>query len=294
MSLNFNDQIMKKYISILVALTFIACETDVTDEITIDNSEPRLVLEGGIERNRTTPLSAQRIRLTTTKNFLDNTSITPVVTDAIVSVSDGTTTWFFEHTTDGIYQNTELIPQINTTYTLQIEWDGDTYVGEDFLTEVPRFDDFYFVFEEETLFTEEGYFIKFDTTDPVGAENYYYHKVFRNGEFIIVPDRGNNQTLIVSDEFFDGQQRIEVNPNEEVVFEIGDIATAQQQAISEAYFNYLYELFTQTAGGGLGLIGNPPPESIRGNIINSTNNKRRPLGFFYAVDTEEDTIEIVE
>ena len=45
-----------------------------------------------------------------------------------------------------------------------------------------------------------------------------------------------------SDEFFDGQQRIGVNPNEEVAYELGDIAIVQQLGISEAYHDFLFHI----------------------------------------------------
>lgn len=280
---------------ILFFLTITAsCEVEVTDDINLVSSKPKLVIEGGLERNLTNPQTTQKIRLTTTRNFLDNDSEIPLIENAQVSITDGESIWDFTYTSNGFYENNTIEPEINKTYTLTIIWNEEEYEGIDTLTEVPRFDDFYFIFEEETLFTDEGYFIKFDTTDPAEVENYYYHKVFRNNEFVIVPDPGNSETLIVSDEFFDGKKRIAVNPNEEVVFEIGDIAKAQQLSISERYFDYLYEVFTQTSGGGLNLEGNPPPESIRGNLINKNNSNNRPLGFFYTVDVEENTITITE
>jgi len=168
------------------------------------------------------------------------------------------------------------------------------YIGSDMLTEVPNFDNVYSVFEEETLFTDEGYFVKFDATDPAGIENYYYYRLFKNGEFSIVPDPGNSITLVESDQFFDGQQRIGVKPNEEIIFEIGDIATTQQLSISVEYHDFLVELFTQTGNQGLSFIGNPPPASIRSNVLNTDTPTNRALGYFYTVDIAEETIEIIE
>ncbi|TPN83976.1 DUF4249 domain-containing protein [Aquimarina algicola] len=281
------------YISaLLVFFILTSCETNVTDDITLNGSAPRLVIDGGLERNITTPLPQQSFRLTSTIGFLDKEDPTPV-DDATVTVSNGVTTYDFVHTSNGVYVNDLIEPQIGVSYTVSIVWNGDTYEGSDTLNEVPLFDRLFVVFEEETLFTDEGYFLKFDSSDPVGVENFYYYRIFKNGEFFIVADPGNSITLVETDEFFDGQQRLGVTINEEVVFEIGDIATGQQLGISEEYYDFLYELFIQTGQGG-SFIGNPPPASIRGNIINVTNPQQRALGFFYAVDVEEDTIEVEE
>ena len=283
---------MKRIYFILSILFICGCETDVTDDITLNGAPPRLVIEGGIERNENNPLAAQQIRLTSTVGFLEDLDPTPE-TEAIVVVTDGTTDYEFTHTVNGVYTNIELTPELNTTYTITIQWNGETYVGSDTLNEVAGFDNVYAEFEEETLFTDEGYFVKFDSTDPLGVENYYYYRAFRNGEFIIVPDPGNSVTLVESDEFFDGQQRIGVNPNEEVAYEVGDEATVQQLGISEAYFDYLFQLFEQT-GNQVPIIGNPPPASIRSNIVNTTNPGNRRLGFFYAADVEEASLVVTE
>lgn len=277
---------------VLTTLT-IACETVVTEDITLNGGEPRLVLDGGIERNTISPLAEQQIRLSSTIGFLDSEDPTPV-TDAVVFVSDGTADYEFTHVSNGIYTNSSITASLDTQYTITIVWNGETYSGSDSLSEVVPFVDVYSEFEEETEFTEEGYFVKFDSQDPENEENFYYYRVFRNGEFVIVPDPGNGLTLVESDEFFDGQLRTGVNPNEEAVFEVGDIATAQQLGITNDYFNYLVELFNQTGNQGLSFIGNPPPASIRGNILNMDNPSNRALGYFYTVDVQEVTIEIVE
>ncbi|MEM1001034.1 MAG: DUF4249 domain-containing protein [Bacteroidota bacterium] len=284
---------MKRFfIAVLVMALAFSCETDVTNEITLNGEEPRLVLEGGIERNTVSPLAEQRIRLTTTIGFLDEGDPNPV-SNAVVVVNDGLTDYEFSYSGNGFYTNSEIVAELNQTYIITIQWNGDTYVGSDTLNEVAPFDDVYAVFEEETLITDEGYFVKFDSTDPADIENFYYYRAFRNGEFIIVPDPGNSATLVESDEFFDGQQRTGVNPNEEVVYEVGDDAKVQQLGVSEAYHDFLFELFVQT-GNQVPIIGNPPPASIRSNIVNITTPNNRILGFFYAADVEEASIVVTE
>ncbi len=284
---------MKKLFFSLIVLILVSCETEVTNDITLNGSAPRLIINGGIERNTTTPLAAQRIELTSTIGFLEDSDPTPV-TAAQVSINDGTTDFTFAHVGNGVYTNSDIVANLNTEYTLTIIWQNEMYIGSDMLTEVPNFDNVYSVFEEETLFTDEGYFVKFDATDPAGIENYYYYRLFKNGEFSIVPDPGNSITLVESDQFFDGQQRIGVKPNEEIIFEIGDIATTQQLSISVEYHDFLVELFTQTGNQGLSFIGNPPPASIRSNVLNTDTPTNRALGYFYTVDIAEETIEIIE
>jgi len=300
MNSNFNFITMKAIIKTLKSLTCLAliicsasCETDVSDDINLASSPPKLVIDGGLERNIVSPVTEQKIRLTTTNNFLSDEP-NPIISDAIVNVTDGTTIWDFNHQGNGIYSNADIDLQLNTNYTITIEWNGETYQGIDTLNQVPSFDDFYTVFEEETIFSPGGYFLKFDSTDPVGIENYYYNRLFRNGEFLISPDPGNAQNLITSDEFFDGQQRTNVDINGEIGFEIGETATGQQLGVSKEYFDYLFELFTQTGNTEISFGGNPPPATIRSNVINTTTPSNRAVGFFYVVDIEENTLIVTE
>lgn len=277
--------------AIFLAISFIAisCETDVTNDISLADTAPKLVIDGGLERNIKTPLAEQRFRLTTTNNFLSDFP-NPAVTNAQVTVTDGITTWSFNHSSDGWYSNTDITPEVGTTYTITILWNGETYEGYDTLNEAPKFDDFFFEFEEETVFSPGGYFLKFNSTDPINIDNFYYYRLFRNGDFVITPDPGNSQNLIASDEFFDGQQRTNVDINGEIALQIGETATGQQLGISERYFDYLFELFTQTGNTGISFGGNPPPATIRSNVINLTTPSNRAVGFFYTADVEEETV----
>jgi hypothetical protein len=300
MNSNFNNTTMKTIITLFrnfifsgLILFIISCETDVTDDINLAPSTSKLIINGGLERNIVSPLSLQQVRLTTTNDFLSN-ELNPIVADADVSITNGTEIWSFVHQGNGFYTNSTLTLEIGETYTITILWNGETYEGLDVLNDAPEFDDFFAEFEEETIFSPGGYFLKFDSTDPENVENYYYNRLFKNDEFLISPDPGNAQNLITSDEFFDGQQRTNVDINGEIGFELGETATGQQLAISNEYFDYLFELFTQTGNTGISFGGNPPPATIRSNVINTTTPSNRALGFFYAVDVTERTLVVTE
>ncbi|MGY6648147.1 DUF4249 family protein [Wenyingzhuangia sp. IMCC45574] len=284
---------MKKIFFALLIVSIYSCEKDVTNDITLSNSKPKLVINGGIERNTTSPVPTQKIELSSTIGFLDE-SLPNTVENAIVSISDGSETYIFNHSENGIYTNNTLVPNINTTYTITIKWNNETYIGKDEMQVAPSYDKVYSVYEKETLFTDAGYFVKFDSTDPKDIDNYYYYKVYKNDVFTIVPDPGNSVTLVEDDQFFDGKSRTGINPNEEVIFEIGDIAKVQLLGVSKEYFKYLVTLFEQTGSQGVSLVGNPPPASILSNLINIDNPKNRALGYFYTVDITEETLEIIE
>ncbi|MEY3238706.1 MAG: hypothetical protein RIR11_144 [Bacteroidota bacterium] len=270
-------------------LTLSACEKVVTDDLNVGASETRLVIEGGIERNPARPDAPQRIRLTSSLPYLSKEQ-PPAVENALMQVSDGTQTWTFEHRGEGWYEVAGIEPKVGKTYTLDIAWGGDNYQGRSQIEAVPPIDSLYYAYEAATSITNEGYFVRLDIQDPADVANFYYFRVLINGMVFVVPDRGNNRTLILSDAFFDGQKSTRVNPNEEVRIEIGDTVAVQQMGITKGYFDYLYSLFTQTGNQGLSVVGNPPPAPIRSNIINLNNPTRYPLGYFYTSDVSEKSV----
>ncbi|MEM6261955.1 MAG: DUF4249 domain-containing protein [Bacteroidota bacterium] len=283
---------MKFSYLIILLLIAVSCETVVTDDLTISDTTPLLVVEGGIERYGDSTGVVQQVRLTTTNNFLEDAP-NPVVEDAQVTISDGPETYPLTYQGDGVYTTTEVQGEIGRVYTLEVNWEGAVYRASDRLTEVPRIDSIYADFEEASIFTDEGYFVKIDARDPAGVVNFYHYRVYRDNELITVPDPGNSRSLVLDDDFFDGQPRLGFIPNEEVIYEVGNVAMVDQMGISEAYFDFLFQVYEQTGSQG-GFVGNPPPSSIRGNVNGISEEAGRALGFFYAADVYRDSIMVVE
>ncbi len=190
----------------------------------------------------------------------------------------------------GLELNNEMDLSINGTYTLNIDWEGNRYSTSSTILPSPEIDTLYYAYEEATSITEEGYFVRLDLADPGGIDNYYYFKTFVNGIPFIIPDRGNNRTLLLSDKFFDGQTSFGVNPNEEIIAVPGDEVTVQLLGISKGHYDYLYNIFTQTGNQGLSVVGNPPPAPIRSNVINKTKPSLYPVGYFYTSYVSEKSI----
>lgn len=274
---------------LVVAATAISCEKVVTENLNESGTIRRLVIDGGLELNPSRPDQPQKIKLTTTLPYLSQDAI-PIVTDAEVFVESNGVSYPFTHTQDGWYESNEIELSLNATYTLNIDWEGNTFSASSVIMPSPEIDTLYFAYEQATGITEEGYFARLDLTDPAGIENYYYFKTLVNGIPFIIPDRGNNRNLLLSDKFFDGQTSIGVNPNEEIRLELGDEVTVQMLGISEGHYDYLYNIFTQTGNQGLSVVGNPPPAPIRSNVINETTPSLYPVGYFYTSYVSEKTI----
>lgn len=282
---------MKNLIKAIAFITLCSsCETVVTDDLDIPNTQPLLVVEGGVERFDDGAYTRTEVYLSTTIPYLSKSDVS-TVEDARVWIEANGQIYPLTHVADGRYSSNLLVGSVNTSYTLQIEWKSFTYSATDVLNQVPTIDSIYSVFQEETGITDEGYFLQLNTRDPSGIPNYYHYRVYRNGEYVMLPDPGNARTLVVSDEFFDGAFLQGVNPNEEAVFEPGDIGRAEQMSISKAYYQFLFSFYELTGNQGLSFTGNPPPASIRGNVLAGSENYPRALGFFHAADVA--TAEVV-
>ncbi len=253
-------------------------------DVDIPAPEPRLVVEGRIERIKEAPSGRQRIRLSTTAGFFDN-RLPPPATGASVIVVDGSGLVFpFPEVEPGLYEAENLFANVGETYTLILEYQGDTYEASALLHDVPPIDSLYFEFEEESLIIEEaGFRAAIDFVDPAGVENYYLWEQLVDGVNEIPPDPQNNLNLVSKDEFYDGRDVTGFQPSDEVAIQPGQHAEIRQIALSRLAYDYYYALFEQNALG----TGNPfsfPPANVRGNVTNLDRPYKYAFGLFEAAE----------
>ncbi|ESU28807.1 lipoprotein precursor [Flavobacterium limnosediminis JC2902] len=256
-----------KYTTLLLfVFSFISCED--TIDVPLDTAEPKLVIDASIKWQKGTPGNEQRIKLTTTTNYYSN--VIPTVSGATVFITNSTNVifTFTEIPTTGEYICTDFIPVINETYILTVIHDGQTYKATDTLFATPDIDSV----EQTTVPGFEGDIIqvKFFYQDN-GAEDNFYLVGAKNSN-IIFPEYG-----VIDDEFFQGNQMFGFYTHENL--KAGDHLDFSLQGISERYANYMEKLITISGAQG----GNPfatPPATLRGNIVNQTNQDDFPFGYF--------------
>lgn len=281
---------IKTLLVIVIILMVVSCDKEIN--LILPDPPKRLIVEGRIELIKNNITSKQSLTLSTLGNYFSN-SPTPRVTNAIVSVTDSQGTrydYFQNNEIPGLYETNSLVARLGEHYTLTIVWEGQQYEAQETLVSVPPIDSIYQIFEEENQFEDEGIKVAIDFTDPGSDENYYFWELFANGKNTIIPDPGNSQNIVTSDKLFNGKQIIGYLPSEEKVFTPGDVAKVRHIGISKANFDYLYKLLEQT--GQTGQVFDIPPAGIKGNIINRTNPKNPPLGYFGAVEIDEEELVI--
>lgn len=269
---------MKNIIYLLAIVLFASCETIV--DIPLDTANPKLVIDANILWQKGTSGSTQKIKLTTTTNFYS--SAIPVVSGATVIVTNSTNTifTFTEIPNTGEYVCTNFNPVINESYTLNIQYAGQNYTATEKLLATPTID----TIAQTTVpgFGGDVIQVKFFFQDN-GAEINNYLIGIKNPAVVAPAYRAQK------DEFFQGNQMFGFYSDEDL--KAGDQLFFSLEGISLRYYNYMEKL-TNIAGSGGGSPFSTPPATLRGNIINQSNENDYPLGYFHLseIDTRNYTV----
>lgn len=267
-------KILKTILLFLFINLIYSCEDVV--EVDLKESQPRLVVEASILWRNENSGNDQIIKLTTTAPFFD--SEIPPATDANVEIiSESGITYEFNEINPGIYRNNNFQPEINSTFTLNIEYKNEFYTASEKLLPVVQLEEI--TQTKNGGFNSDEYELKGYYTDPADETNFYLFR-FSFEELSI---------QIYDDEFINGNRTFAYFSNEdlkegnEVYFEI--------QGISEQFYNYLYILRSQ-AGSSSGGPFQTQPTTVRGNIINVTNPDNFAFGYFRLSQTNYLTYKI--
>jgi len=270
---------MKKIIALFAILLLISCEDKVN--VALDTANPKLVIDANILWQKGTDGSTQKIKLTTTTDYYSN--VIPTVSGAIVYVTNSTNTvfTFIETPNTGEYVCTNFVPVINENYTLTVQYAGQTYTATEKLLATPTIDSV----QQTTVqgFGGDVIQVKFFYQDNGLEDNNYLIGVKNSTKAI--PEFG-----VLKDEFFQGNQMFGFYSDDKL--KAGDQLFFSLEGISTRYFNYMEKLLNIAGSGG----GSPfatPPATLRGNIVNQTNENEYPLGYFHLseIDTRNYTVQ---
>jgi hypothetical protein len=256
----------------IASFLFFSC-TEVVD-IPLDTESPRLVIEAAIIWQKDTEGKEQKIKLSTTTDFYSNKI--PVVSDATVVVKNSANVIFYftEIPNTGVYVCSDFAPVLNETYTLSIVTNGKTYTATETLKPVAAIT----IITQEIItgFGGEVLNIKTNFLDPSNIDNYYLYNYK-------TPNAIKTDSYVSDDKFYDG------NPYFSTIFDdklkAGDQVVIAHSGISKQYFEYLSILLNLAGNQGGGPF-QAPPVTVRGNIINTTNQEDFPFGYFSLSETD--------
>jgi len=284
---------MKK-INLILALviTLSACERIV--ELEIPSSDPKIVVEGQI----TSQLEPWEIRLTVSQPYFDQSNLS-FVSNAEVSIvgTDGSDVNLI-HTDSGYYKS-ELFQQClpGETYSLSVTYDGQKYLASEVTPMAFPIDTIAsYYLPENNGFIEKGYYVFIQGKERPEKGDFYLFKAYRNDT--LKDDFGSNldndefgRVSYLNEDFDINNIASELSKGKTprpfpFTVEPGDTVKVEQLAISEKYFNYIFDIEAQL--GRSGTPFDPPPANPNNNISNGG------LGYFSVVHKEEAKIVVDE
>lgn len=249
-------------------------------DLKLDSTYTRLVVEGSI----TDKAMAHTVYLTTSSDYLSGVK-PPVVTGALLEISDGTQVFPLTEVSPGIYQTDAGVKGVSgKEYTLTIRGvdidangEDEVYTASDLLKPVMLIDSI--VPEQQKpvttppLYMVSGWGKEPATTGDCYMWNYWLNSILQSdtlGKSVFTDDTFVNGSYLPGLTMFTG---IKANP--------GDTILVETRSLSRNYYDFLVTLMLETVwnqGGGAG-----PPANIKGNISNGA------LGYFHAAGVSYNT-----
>ena len=289
---------MKRLIfTYLAFLTVLACESPA--DVELSPATPTLVIDAFINDLP----EDQRIILNFSQSFFNNEAYRPA-TGAIVSVIDdqGNPPFIFNETStpgEYVWQSTnqvQVIGTVGTTFTLQIEYEGETFIASSTMNRTTPIEEILFFEEQEPFSDDLFYEARMTARDPVGVGDAYWVKTFWNDEFLGDPSELNIafDAGISPGGGIDGQQFIipisaGINPtDEDESYELGDRVRVEIHSITREAYDYFIELQIQTdRPGGFAELFAQPLANLTSNVAVQNNPDFAVLGFFSVSSVSE-------
>ena len=289
----FHKYLMTGIPLLAAGLLFSACEDGISPEL--EKAGPILVVDAWL----TNLPGAQVITITETQPYFEN-ALPPGVSGANVSVVDDQgKVYAFQEGQDGKYTwmpvSTEVFGQTGRTYTLTVEYNGDTFTSTSRMGRVPAIDSLTFTFEEENPFLPDSYLADFWATDLPGPNDTYRIKTWKNGVLLNKPSElnlaydagfsagGNFDGVTFITPIRQGINPFEEDENKELLspYLPGDSIYVEIHSISLEAFNFLNEVAIQTdRPGGFSELFATPLSNVSTNIVNKDPAGKPVLGFF--------------
>ncbi|MDO6438251.1 DUF4249 family protein [Cyclobacterium sp. 1_MG-2023] len=272
---------MKKIGIIIGLISLLSCQEEV--QLDLGNVSKKPV----IEAVWTNDASENFVKISYTRDYFD-TLANEIVDYASVSIIDnasGTLVDFIFENELGYYvplNEQSAIP--GHSYTLKVIMDENEYTSEGLTQEPPILDSITYVYEEESFFSDEGYYLTVYGKIPFEEGNFYRLLLTKNDT--LLNDRGDY--FLFDDTFGTNvlDNGFELNG---FSFEENDKVKLQLIRLNENAYDYLNQFVSLLFNDG-GLFS-PPPENPESNI-QPIDGEEQVLGYFMTGSIISKTIRI--
>ena len=259
---------MKNIFTIIaISICIASCQKEI--DVDLNETNPIIVLEGNYSSEDSTVV----LKVSLTSSYFDSApsssidNLNPTITNesgvsqSLVSIGDGE------------YILTNYIPTYNSTYQLDISYNGQLYSASSTLPQVVNLEAITYEYTPGFFGSGDGYFSYLNFLDPAGTTNYYILQLSLDH----IAYDGLSELTLQDDALTDG------NPISRPIFsvplfQIGDTVGMELRSISEEMFDYYAEI--QSIAGSQSSAAPANPE-------NNWNNDA--LGYFsaYSKSTQE-------
>jgi hypothetical protein len=246
---NIKIQIISLSLFILSMIS-LGCRENI-DNIQLDSTRPRLVIEGYVSTDTT----RQMVKLSLLGDALNKEPI-KVVSNALITISDGTTTYQLteDQTKKGTYYTAPDVYGIpGRTYSLlikNVDINNDQvmeeYTAQSLLKRLNPIDSIHLVYNNLER-DRRGWSINLYTLDPGQGRNFYLIKVLKNNH--LLTDSIFKYSIFDNNSFegkyFDGfpVYNLREDRKEEKLI-AGDTVTVELFGITEDYYSFIYSYIT--------------------------------------------------
>jgi len=178
---------------------------------------------------------------------------------------------------NGKYLLTDYAPEFLSTYNITVNYDGESYSSSAFLPEVVPIDTVVSIYDEGSLFAEEGYVVFFGFEDPVGPNFYRAMRIVNEDT---ITEQG--EQFIFDDSFSEGNyQQV---PFFSSRYEVEDTITVELRSYSEDAYKFYIDLY--------GIAGDDGQSAAPANPTSSWTNGA--FGHFAAWGFDRRTVIVEE
>ena len=238
----------------LITLSITSCTK--TIDVKLNDADSKVIIEANLIEGTNNFIA----KVSRTSNYFES-GTPPSINNAVVTLNDGTTTLTLNNLGNGNYSLPAYVATENTTYTLTVVDGSDTYTAVSVMPKKIILDSVTSEFQTESTFSDEGYLLFLNFSDPANIKNYYRATLIVNGTEML----GLEDITLFTDKFTDGNT-IE-RPLFGEVYELGDTYTASLYSMNES--NHLFfSTLSSIAGGSGGGGANAAPANPENNWSN--------------------------
>lgn len=254
-----------KILLVVLALLLVSCEEKI-DLSVAQSGIKKLVVDGMLTSDTTNHV----VTLSYTGDFYMD-SETPRASGARVSIwDDHGNTFLLHEDSPGRYITEDTVyGKVGRTYTLHIEYEGETYESSSTMQRVPQIDSLSYRWDNYI-----GYYrIRLYGKEPEGKGDKYMWHIYKNSQKVT---DNISKVQIADDTFIDGNyiEGFEVDWwDNEFDFQKGDTITVAKHSLTDEAYDFLRGVFTEHNNGQMAMR---PPANIASNISNGG------LGLFFA------------